>query len=83
MLTVKDKDAILRLRDEGHSYQTIHNRLGFAISTIRYICQQFKQKNGVSEKPGLYVSIYPLDMIDGKITRLFFDDAIWVRQEER
>ena len=46
MITRLDKNKILILRSQNHSYQKIHEKLGFAIETIMKICtEEKKQKN--------------------------------------
>jgi len=39
MLTMIDKDKILKLRSQGFSYQAIHEELGFAVDTIMKVCK--------------------------------------------
>jgi len=44
MLTQEDKDKIIDLRQQGLSLQAIHEKLGFAIETIRKVITEEKEK---------------------------------------
>jgi len=40
MLNKGEIEAILQLREEGHSYKAIREKLGFAIDTIMRVCKE-------------------------------------------
>jgi len=44
MLTQEDKDKIIEMRKQGYSLQAIHDKLGFAIETIRKVLREDEEK---------------------------------------
>jgi len=44
MLTKKDKDKIIELREQGHSYKSINKETGFALQTISNVLKEHEER---------------------------------------
>ncbi len=71
MITKLNEKQILILRSQNHSYQKIHDKLGFSVDTIMKICK--KGKNNNIENENIQVELSDsMDSID-KIRKIYSD----------